>query len=67
MRLDAHLPQQLCCWQSFVGWLQTWFDLVYADHAVIDKEAAWEEAQTVTEFDDGNSMTNLLYWVATRP
>ena len=41
--------------------------MVYADHAVIDKEQAWEEARTVTAFDDGNSMTNLLYWIATRP
>ena len=40
---------------------------IYMDYAVIAKEAAWAEVQTLTAFDDGNSKTNTLWWVATRP
>ena len=36
-------------------------------HAVIDKNVAWNEVNTLTSYDDGNSKTNTLYWVATRP
>ena len=34
---------------------------------VIDKAAAWTEVQTLATYDDGNTATNTLYWVATRP
>ncbi len=34
---------------------------------IIDKAAAWTEVQTLTAFDNGNTLTNTLYWVATRP
>jgi endo-1,3(4)-beta-glucanase len=44
-----------------------WKGFVYMDHAIIDKEAAWEEVQSLKNFDDGNTKTNTLYWVATRP
>lgn len=37
------------------------------EHAVIAKAAAWAEVQSLTAFDDGNSKTNALWWVATRP
>lgn len=40
---------------------------IYMAHAIIDKAAAWREVNTLTVFDDGNSKTNTLYWVATRP
>ena len=36
-------------------------------HAIIDKISAWNEVNTLNEFDSGNSKTNTLYWVATRP
>ena len=36
-------------------------------HAIIDPEAAWAEVQSLGGYDDGNSKTNTLYWVATRP
>lgn len=58
-RVHPSLLQCYDCWQAWLGF-------VYMDHAVIDKEAAWEEVNTLTEFDDGNSKTNTLYWVATR-
>jgi endo-1,3(4)-beta-glucanase len=44
-----------------------WLGLVTADQAVIDPEAAWTRAQTFVRYDNGNSKTNLLYWIATRP
>jgi endo-1,3(4)-beta-glucanase len=45
----------------------TWRGLVYAAHAVLDADAAWEESKDLTVFDDGSSRTNQLYWIATRP
>ncbi len=36
-------------------------------HAIIDKEAAWTEAQELQAFDDGNTKSNTFYWIATRP
>ena len=44
-----------------------WKGFIYMAHAIIDKETAWNEAQTLTSYDDGNSKTNTLYWLATRP
>ena len=46
---------------------QGWLGFVYMSHAVIDKQSSWQEVNTLTAFDDGNSKTNTLYWVATRP
>ena len=39
----------------------------YMAHATTAREAAWAEVNTLTDFDDGNSKTNTLWWVATRP
>ena len=36
-------------------------------HATTNRSAAWDEVNTLTIFDDGNSRTNALWWVATRP
>ena len=44
-----------------------WKGFVYMAHAVIDPAAAWDECQTLTGYDDGNTETNTLYWLATRP
>jgi endo-1,3(4)-beta-glucanase len=40
--------------------------LLYLSHATIDKATAWTEVSAAA-VDDGNSLTNSLYWVATRP
>ena len=32
-----------------------------------DLERARQRTLTLTDFDDGNSKTNTLWWVATRP
>lgn len=44
-----------------------WGGLLYMAHAVVDKNAAWSEVERLSAWDDGNSRTNALYWVATRP
>jgi endo-1,3(4)-beta-glucanase len=35
--------------------------------AVVDPSAALAESRALTSYDDGNSKTNTLYWIATRP
>lgn len=49
------------------GISEGWKGFLYMAHAVIDPNAAWSEAQTLTGYDDGNTKTNTLYWLATRP
>ena len=44
-----------------------WKGFIYMAHAVIDTETAWNEGQTLVDYDDGNTKTNTLYWLATRP
>ena len=46
---------------------QGWKGFLYMAHGTIDRAAAWTEVNTLTDFDDGNSKTNTLWWVATRP
>ena len=44
-----------------------WKGFIYMAHAVINAPAAWIEAGTLAGYDDGNTRTNTLYWIATRP
>jgi len=44
-----------------------WKGYVYLAHSIIDRTTAWNEVQTLGYYDDGNTKTNTLYWVATRP
>lgn len=44
-----------------------WRGFIYMDHAILDPNAAWSEVSGLKSFDNGNSRTNALYWVATRP
>ena len=44
-----------------------WKGLLFMEHAILDPAAAWAEAATLTGYDDGNTKTNTLYWIATRP
>jgi endo-1,3(4)-beta-glucanase len=46
---------------------QPWAGLLYMAHATIAREASWSEVFPLTAWDDGNSKTNTLWWVATRP
>merc|ERR1712066_859960 len=36
-------------------------------HAIIDPQAAYSEALALTGYDDGNTKSNTLWWIATRP
>eukprot|EP00595_Chromulina_sp_UTEXLB2642_P000252 CAMPEP_0196762572 /NCGR_PEP_ID=MMETSP1095-20130614/2279_1 /TAXON_ID=96789 ORGANISM="Chromulina nebulosa, Strain UTEXLB2642" /NCGR_SAMPLE_ID=MMETSP1095 /ASSEMBLY_ACC=CAM_ASM_000446 /LENGTH=448 /DNA_ID=CAMNT_0042113835 /DNA_START=1227 /DNA_END=2573 /DNA_ORIENTATION=+ len=44
-----------------------WRAFIYVDHAVVDRDAAWEEIRVTNGFGPGNSKTNCLYWAASRP
>lgn len=46
---------------------QEWRGILTMAQAVVDVDAAWEGAQVLTSFDEGNSLTATLYWIATRP
>ena len=35
--------------------------------AVIDPDSAWREVMSIKYYGPGNSRTNCLYWVASRP
>jgi endo-1,3(4)-beta-glucanase len=50
-----------------VGASQGWQGLLYMAHATVDPAAAWSEVTPLTAWDDGNSKTNTLWWVASRP
>ena len=43
-----------------------WKSIILAALAVIDPATAWQQALTLAAFDDGNSASNLLYFIATR-
>ena len=49
------------------GATQQWRGLLSMAHATAAREAAWGEVFPLTAWDDGNSKTNTLWWVATRP
>ena len=46
---------------------EAWRCYIIMAHAVIDPQAAWDEAQLLTSFDDGNTKSNTYYWIASRP
>merc|ERR1711936_1019018 len=46
---------------------EEWKGYIIMAHAVIDPHAAYSEALSLTRYDDGNTKSNTLYWIATRP
>lgn len=44
-----------------------WSGYAYLDLAIIDPTKAWTLVNGLDFFDDGSSLTNSLYWIATRP
>eukprot|EP00471_Norrisiella_sphaerica_P005792 CAMPEP_0184478932 /NCGR_PEP_ID=MMETSP0113_2-20130426/809_1 /TAXON_ID=91329 /ORGANISM="Norrisiella sphaerica, Strain BC52" /LENGTH=787 /DNA_ID=CAMNT_0026856871 /DNA_START=339 /DNA_END=2702 /DNA_ORIENTATION=+ len=47
-----------------------WAGYIRMAEAIIDPKGAWDGARltlNATAFDDGNSMTATMYWIATRP
>lgn len=43
-----------------------WKGFLYALQGVYDKEGALGKIRSLNEFDDGNSLTNLLWWIHSR-
>ena len=43
-----------------------WKSLIYVDHAVIDRDTAWNQIKSIQGFGSGGSKTNSLFWVASR-
>eukprot|EP00953_Heterococcus_sp_UTEX-ZZ885_P032807 17115-Heterococcus_DN1.PRE.2 len=46
---------------------QEWLGLIYLDQAIVDPQPAWDNVEGLRIFDGGNSRTNSMYWIATRP
>jgi endo-1,3(4)-beta-glucanase len=44
-----------------------WKGFIVGAQAIIDKQGAWTSAMSLNGWDNGNSKTNLLHWIATRP
>ncbi len=44
-----------------------WRGFLLMTHGIVDRSAAWAEVNTLSAWDDGNSKTNTLWWVASRP
>eukprot|EP00611_Tribonema_gayanum_P022367 TRINITY_DN4473_c0_g1_i2.p1 TRINITY_DN4473_c0_g1~~TRINITY_DN4473_c0_g1_i2.p1 ORF type:complete len:851 (+),score=326.08 TRINITY_DN4473_c0_g1_i2:148-2553(+) len=49
------------------GVAQEWLGFVYMDQAIVDPDQSWADLLSLRIFDSGNSLTNGLYWSATRP
>ena len=43
-----------------------WKGYVVMAHAIIDPQAAFAEALNLRDYDDGNTKSNTLWWIATR-
>lgn len=43
-----------------------WKGFVYALESIYDKDGALQKIRNLKDFDDGNSLTNLLWWVHSR-
>jgi len=46
---------------------ESWRGFIIMANAILDPEGAWEDAKSLITYDDGNSKSNTLYWIATRP
>jgi len=61
--IDASRP----AWQeALTSAIEQWRGLLIMASAVTRPDEAWESATKLTLFDNGNSRTNTLHWIATR-
>ena len=44
-----------------------WKSLLYTDHAVLNRDEAWGQVQSLQGFGSGGSKTNSLLWVSQKP
>lgn len=67
---DVHFVRQLVSWtlpalaREGVG--EGWKGFVYALQGIYDKEGALDNIRNLNGYDDGNSLTNLLWWIHSR-
>ncbi|MEM6928533.1 MAG: glycosyl hydrolase [Myxococcota bacterium] len=47
--------------------LEGWRGFIIMARGINAPDVAWNAAQSLTAYDNGNSRTNTLYWIATRP
>ena len=57
-----------CCDTASTGAVMSdeWRSLIYQQHAVIDRDAAWTELAAMQNYGQGGSRANSLLWAATR-
>jgi len=65
--IDAAWVQDAWPAMQAAGGSDEWRGLLTMAHAVTDSASAWTEVNGMTKIEGGNSKTNMLYWVATRP
>nr|GMC66038.1 probable endo-1,3(4)-beta-glucanase ARB_01444 [Ipomoea batatas] len=67
---DIRFVKQLVEWTEAAlareGVADRWKGFVYALEGLYDKEGALEKIRNLKGFDDGNSLTNLLWWIHSR-
>lgn len=67
---DASFTRDLVTWTlpslSREGVGEGWKGFVYALEGIYDKESALQKIRSLKEFDDGNSLSNLLWWIHSR-
>ena len=70
------IPICIFCWFKVLSEAYTrpdpplseeWKGYVVMAHAIIDPQAAYQEALQLARYDDGNTKSNTLWWIATRP
>ncbi|BAT83287.1 hypothetical protein LR48_Vigan843s002100 [Vigna angularis] len=63
---DAAYVKELVEWTFPSLSSQSWKGMTYALQGIYDKQAALKNIRTLTGFDDGNSYSNLLWWIHSR-
>ncbi|KAB2610421.1 endo-1,3(4)-beta-glucanase 1-like [Pyrus ussuriensis x Pyrus communis] len=67
---DTGFPSELVNWAlpalGRTGVTEAWKGFVYALQGLYDKAGALEKIKSLTGFDDGNSLSNLLWWIHSR-
>ncbi|GLJ15536.1 hypothetical protein SUGI_0255170 [Cryptomeria japonica] len=67
---DVGFVKQLVEWTvpalSREGVGEGWKGFVYALESMYDKDSALQKVKALKGYDDGNSLTNLLWWIYTR-
>ncbi|KAG5001178.1 hypothetical protein AAZX31_08G240300 [Glycine max] len=63
---DADYVKELVEWTVPFLSSQGWKGMTYALQGIYDKKTALQNIRKLTGFDDGNSFTNLLWWIHSR-